>query len=538
MKITILRIILFSAVMLLATRLTELQIIKGEYFRSLSEGNRLRAVTIEAPRGRILARGGEVLAENVEVKKTVIFDPKSGYTKEPATADTPPDEVLVEWSRAYPTGALLGHVTGYLGEVDAEEVGKPSPHCMSRGVREQKSLLGRSGLEEQYDCVLRGINGEELVEVDIAGHRIRTMGRKQPIPGTDVSTTIDYGLQKKLAESFEGAIGAAVATDNSGQILALYSNPSFDPSLFIAPRAQTTKELSQLFNDPKLPLFNRAISGVYHPGSIFKIITATAALEERTITSQFKYTDTGNVSVNGFNYSTWFFTQYGQTEGEITLRRALSRSTDTFFYVVGQMIGIDKLVSWSDRYGIGKRTGVDLPGEVSGLLPSPEWKEKVLGERWFLGNTYHFSIGQGDLLVSPLQANLLASVISNGGSYCSPYITFLKQKDATCTKLPIAPETLEEIKIGMTQACETGGTAFPFFDFEPKVACKTGTAETGEKSPTHAWFTVFGPVENPEITLSVLVEKGGEGSKVAAPIARKVFDYWFHERNQNASPAQ
>jgi len=515
-------------IFILLTRLTELQIIKGAYYRDLSEGNRLRTLSITAPRGKIYARGGEILADNKEVKKTVVFDAKKGYTKQLVTGETPKDEMIQEWDRIYTTKQMVAHALGYLGSVREEEVNKPDPHCIEKGIRRGDTMVGRSGLEEQYDCVLRGIDGEELVEVDIQGNRIRTMGRKPPIPGSNINTTIDYGLQKRLSEAFGELPGAAVATDINGQILAFYSNPSFDPSVFITSNPTNDAIVRDLFNDTKLPLFNRAITGAYHPGSIFKIVTAAAALEDKKITPEFSYNDTGTVSVNGFDYTTWYFTQYGRTEGELVLSRALARSTDTFFYKVGEYVGIDRLVYWADKFGVGRKTNVDLPGEVSGLLPSPEWKQKVLNERWFLGNTYHFSIGQGDLLTTPLQANVLSATMANGGYVCEP--TFIFQKTPKCVKLEIADETRDAIYQGLKEACQTGGTAYPFFDFTPPVACKTGTAETGEKSPTHAWFTVIAPAENPEIVLTVLVEKGGEGSKVAAPIARDALDYWFHVR--------
>ncbi len=524
---TIFKVIMFVGGVVLFTRMLDLQVVKGAYYRSLSEGNRLRSVVIQAPRGKIYARGGELLADNIDIKKTLVFDPKNGYVKEKATDTTKRDDIIDEWNRSYPLGPVVAHAVGYLGKVDEKEVGKPDPHCINKGVRISTSVVGRSGLEEQYDCELRGIDGKELVEVDIQGKKIRTLGVQKPIPGTDINTTIDYGLQKKLSQSFKDLPGAAVATDMHGQILALYSNPSFDPSIFLTSNPTNDALVTNLFSDSTLPLFDRAISGAYHPGSVFKIVVATGALEDHIITPDFIYQDTGSISINSFNYSTWYFSQYGKTEGNINLERAIARSTDTFFYKVGEMTGIDRLVHWAGQFGVGKKTGIDLPGEVGGLLPSPEWKQRVLNERWFLGNTYHFSIGQGDTLMTPLQANLLTATMANGGFLCSPSLTF--QNKPTCKKLSISPSTIDTIYKGMQEACTTGGTGYPFFDFEPKVACKTGTAETGSKE-THAWFTVIAPAENPEIILTVLVEKGGEGSKVAAPIAKEALDYWFHVR--------
>lgn len=526
----LLKLILVCAVLLLVGRLSELTIVKGQYYRELAEQNRIRRVAIDAPRGQILARGGEVLAGNTEVKKIVKFEPTEGYTKQIAQDGDPADEIISEWVRSYPMRETGGHITGYIGEVDENEVGKTDPDCIQKGSRPLGTLIGRFGLESQYECHLRGINGEELVEVDIAGHKIRSVGRRSPIPGENVVTTIDAPLQERVAQVMKDIQGGVVATDGKGEVLALFSSPSFDPSLFVETSEQTgrQKALQQLFTDTRLPLFNRSISGGYHPGSVYKLVTSAAALEEGKITKDYLYEDTGNVRVNEFNYANWYFTQYGGKEGNINVVRALARSTDTFFYKVGEMLGPITLSEWSRKFGVGKKTNIDLPGEVAGLLATPEWKQTVKGERWYLGNTYHMSIGQGDMTTTPLQANILTSVIANGGSYCRPHL--LKDTPTECEKIPMSQETIDTIIEGMIGACTTGGTAFPFFEFAPQVACKTGTAETSDDEETHAWFTIFAPVSDPDIVLTVLVEKGGEGSKVAAPIAKQIFDYWYHER--------
>ena len=308
--------------------------------------------------------------------------------------------------------------------------------------------------------------------------------------------------------------GAVVVTDGYGEILALYSHPSFDPF-----------NIEKYLTNPNLPLFNRVISGAYHPGSLFKLVTAASALSEGKIDKNFTYDDQGVIKVNEFEYNNWFFTQYGKTEGLINLKKALARSTDTFFYKIGEFVGPDVLASWANKFGLGNLTNIDLPGEISGLVPSPDWKRQYKNENWFLGNTYHMSIGQGDLTASPLQANLMTSVIANGGKFCKPHI---KQtgEPPVCADLDLSSEDLDQIKQGMLQACLSGGTGYPFFDFTPQIACKTGTAETEIEDKTHAWFTAFAQ----DIVVTVLVEKGGEGSSVAAPIAKDILNYWFHER--------
>jgi penicillin-binding protein 2 len=267
-------------------------------------------------------------------------------------------------------------------------------------------------------------------------------------------------------------------------------------------------------------------------------LVAIAALEEGKIDKDYRYNDTGVVTVESiygnYSYSNWYFTQYGGREGEVDLTKALARSTDTFFYTIGEMLGINNLDDWAKKFGLTKLTDIDINGEVLSLVPSPDWKEKVKNEKWFLGNTYHFSIGQGDLALTPVAIHRADLATSNGGKLCD-----LKIVGSTdCTKLTAKPgvlikkENLELVKEGMKKACSTGGTAFTFFDFADKhnglqVACKTGTAETNEDDKTHAWFFSFAPMENPEVILTVMVVLSGEGSKVAGPIARKIMDKYF-----------
>lgn len=495
-------------------RLAELQIIKGAYFRDLAEGNRIRRVPIIAPRGRILDKDGVVLVDNIPARKTVKFDPLQGHTKVTPDSTTPEDEILTEWNRKYVYGADTAHITGYLGEANETEVGKVNPGCIEKRPPMLGSFIGRSGLEQFYDCTLRGIDGEELVEVDTMGRRVRSLGRKTPIPGDDLKTSIDYKLQRKVAEAMNGLPGSAVVSSPKGNVLALYSSPSFDPN----------ENIAKFLTDKSLPMFNRFLAGTYHPGSIYKIVTATAAIEEGHIGKDYTYKDTGAITIDDFQYTNWYFTKYGGTEGVIDVVRALARSTDTFFYEVGALVGPEKLSDWSRKFGLGETTGIDLPGEVAGLVPSPEWKKAVKGERWFLGNTYHMAIGQGDLAVTPAENHRLAMAVANGGEICELKLA----ADPVCTSLNISEGTLSLLREGMKEACDPGGTGAPFFDFTPEVACKTGTAETSVEGETHAWFTVYAPLDNPEYVVTVLVEKGGEGSEVAAPVARKIMDFIFH----------
>ena len=520
--------LLLLGVFLLFARLIELQVIKGSYYRNMSDENRIRRVVIAAPRGMAYAKGGELLIGNKEIKKRIIFQPDSGYTKTDDITNAPEDELVTQYIRYYPLGENLAHISGYVGLVFEEEINKVDAECKEKGIRQAERFVGRTGIEAEYDCILSGVDGEELIEVDTTGKKIRTLGRKEPIPGKDITTNIDYGLQKKLSEIFSEKTGSIVVSEPNGKILAMYSSPSYDPNVFVGRISED--KVQKVLQDESLPLFNRAIGGSYHPGSVYKPMIALMALEQGVVDENYTYVDEGYIEIKSpygdFLYNNWYFTQYGGKEGEIGLQKALARSTDTFFYKVGEMLGIDNIVKWSKSFGLDDKTGIDLPGEIPGLVPSPEWKMKVKGERWFLGNTYHVSIGQGDLALTPIQIQRAISVIASGGKLCTPTIS----KESECSDMGIDGKNLKMVREGMKMACTTGGTGYVFFDSNPQVACKTGTAETNEEDVTHAWFTFFAPAgegENPDVIVTVMVEKGGEGSQVAGPLAKDVFNYLY-----------
>ena len=535
-------------------RLADLQILRGSYFRVLSDGNRIRRIPIRAPRGEILDRNGYALARNVPVYKLAEFS-SGGVVV--STAEISREEalkiqagngeegsrLLVDIAREYPLGEAGAHLIGYTGEASSEEIGLASSEkCKVGMVLLLGDLVGRMGIEQYYDCILRGVNGEELIEVDTRGRIVRRLGRREPIPGESVKLYVDSNLQKAVYEALlaapelsksvggtdwtgEVVRGAVVAQDPSnGGILALVSVPSFDPG-------KIREDYGKLREDKNLLLFNRAIGGAYHPGSTFKIVTAAAGFEDGKIDENFTYIDMGVVTVNNFSYKNWYFTQYGRTEGIVDTVRALARSTDTFFYKVGELVGAERLAFWARKFGYGEKSGVDLPGEVAGLAPDPEWKLKTKGERWFLGNTYHMAIGQGDVAATPLQVNLMTTVVANGGRRCRPKVLQISQVSQECEDTEVGEKTLNEIREGMKGACTTGGTAFTFFELNAglpagrQVFCKTGTAQTvGEN--THAWLTVF----SGDIVLTVLVEEGGEGSRVAGPVASQIMRGWISTR--------
>lgn len=513
---------------LLSTRLFSLTLIEGKRYRQLSSENRIREMVITAPRGIIYDRNDKPLVRNIPL----ISDPKST-------------------TREYIYGPVLASVLGYLGEVGPEEL-DIIPPLKSPGsdVYKMRDIVGKMGIEKIYDAYLRGVDGREMFEVDAANQYIRTLGRVDPRVGASLNLTLDLDLSKKAWELLKDKKGAVVVTEpESGAVLVLYSSPSFDPNNILKGNS-----LSEIFDNPDRPLFNRAISGQYPPGSTFKIITAIAGLSTGSITANTTIEDTGVITVGDYSYSNWFFTQYGKTEGSVDLVKALRRSNDIYFYKVGEKIGIEKLAFWGKQFGLGKKLGIELAGEAEGLMSDPVWQKKVKKEQWYLGNTYHTAIGQGDILATPLQVNAWTNVIANGGFLCRPFLNAKSKK--SCLDLNLEPSHIETVSRGMTEACSAGGTGWPLFNFmvdnpylkidgvnflegpiasgsaRPKVSipvgCKTGTAEFGDPdNKTHAWFTAFAPSSKPQLAVTVLVEEGGEGSSVAGPIVRDILKAWF-----------
>jgi penicillin-binding protein 2 len=458
------------ALIVLLGRLINLQIFSGGKYRILADENRIRTLTIAAPRGRILDEKSQILE------------------------DTPANSSLL----------------GFVGEINAQEVGLLS----ANNKYQIKDLIGRAGLQKQYEDLLKGTNGGRIVEVDTNGTIERDLGEKPSQPGKDLPTNIRSDLQKIAHEGLVGKNGAVVVSEPAtGKVLALVSVPA---------------------------LFNRSLGGIYPPGSTFKMVTTVAALSEKKVSKFFTVDDVGTLIVSGFKYSNWFFTQYGKTEGVVGFEKALARSNDIFFYKLGGEVGAELIAKWAKILGYGQTAGLDMPGEVAGLVPTPAWKEKFKGEKWFLGNTYHMAIGQGDVLATPVQVNLMTNILATN-KRCQLHIAqfpisnsqfSINDSMTKCSNVQIDQEILDIIKRGMVGACQDGGTAYPFFEWTgPEVACKTGTAEyinDKGKYGTHAWFTVFAPSDNPQISVTVLVEGGGEGSRVAAPIARKILSAYFN----------
>jgi len=509
-----------SLLVLLAAA-ARLSIIRHSYYKSLAIDNKLLENIISAPRGRILDRKGRVVALSLYQYADGSLGDFKGYKFEGKDS-------AYTMKRKYPYENAMGLISGYVNK--ANDVDIKNNRC---GVKiDKEDMAGRGGVEENSDCGLRGRDGKRLIEVDARGAYVRELGREEPLNGKDVSLSIDAYWQDKVYKILEGKKAIVIISDpKTGEIIVLVSSPSYNPNDFSFDKNDEMIK-SYLGDNENLPMLNRVISGRYHPGSVFKPVMAVAGLESGVITNTTTYEDTGVIKIGEYSYNNWYWTQYGKKEGMVDITKALQRSNDIFFYKLGEGLGVDRIKSWSEKFGYGKKTGVELTGEVTGIVPDDKWKREVKGERWFLGDTYHLAIGQGYLSVTPLQVNQMTNVIANDGKKCKMSILNPPAGGSKieCSDLKINKNTINTIIEGMKRACKTGGTAYPLFGMKTEIACKTGTAEVGDGSDdTHAWLTAFAPVSDPEISITVMVERGGEGSEVAAPIVRDILKEWFEE---------
>lgn len=466
--------------MVLLAALVNNQIFSGSYYRNLANNNRIRNVPIHAPRGIIMDRNNIPLTANLPSFRFKNSSVSKDQAIELEAAGKQPE---VDSKRSYLYGAVFAHVIGYIQE-----------------------FTGQDGLEKYYEKLLRGTDGKELLEVDATGKKLRTISTLKAIPGANLTLSLDFYLQKEAYNALGNRKGAVIVSKpQTGEILALVSGPSFDPD-----------KIGDFLNSLDQPLFNRSISGTFPPGSTFKLITATAGLETGAINKNTIIEDTGVLVIGPYKFPNWKWLKSGGVEGNLDIVGAIAKSNDIFFYKTGEWIGIDNLINWAKRFGLGLKLGVDLPGEAAGLIKKDR--------DWYLGDTYHFAIGQGDLLVTPLQMNAWTNVIANGGKLCKPHL--FGSED--CKDLGIKKENIELVKKGMIAACSPGGTGYVLFGFVPQVYCKTGTAEFGNEDKTHAWFTAFAQdlPAGRQVSVTVLVEGAGEGSDIAVPIAKKIFEKW------------
>jgi penicillin-binding protein 2 len=578
---------------ILTARAFSLQIAHGRENYLLSESNRVVTQKISAERGAIFDRNGEVVARNQpgfsvfwtleegangrpqdlnpnllgslaklldldtnELSAKILEAETQGKTRVLLKRGLSRDDALklevsrnsfpnivteVSPIREYPNGEIWAHVLGFVGEASNDDL------LRWEGRVEPGDTVGKTNLEFFFENYLAGTPGERLLETDAFGHEFRELKKVPSKPGKSLVLTLDAKLQQDVSAALaEGvkksrAVGGAAVVQNvkSGAILALASWPSFDANLFA--RGISQKDFEKLTHDPQKPLFNRVVSGAFPPGSTYKPFVATAALEEKVITPITTIDDQGSITVGGRVFHGWA----PGGLGVVNLKTAIAKSSDIYFYTVGggygnqRGVGAEKIAKWARRFGFDAQTGVNLSAEASGLIPDPAWKLGERGEAWYRGETFNVSIGQGDVLVTPLQLNNAMAAIANGGTLYRPRLVHsildldghvYKELQSEVLRPSVAPaSTLDAVKEGLRAVCQPGGTAYPFFDFPIAVAGKTGTSETGKKNRTHAWFTAFAPYDKPEIAVTVFLEEGGEGSHNAAPVARRIMEAYFRE---------
>jgi|CXWL01.1.fsa_nt_gi penicillin-binding protein 2 len=578
-RLIILRVGLLLVVALLGLQLWNLQIREGPYYRDLSVNNRTRSVIMEPARGLIYDRNGVLLANNVpsftlyvsleDVKdrdlligqlssllgldealvrkkltargsKQLPRKVKDRLTLREATlieshrVDLPGVMVQVESQRNYPGGVTASHLLGYVGEVSPEQLEKPEYVDLHQG-----SIVGQYGVEKFFDRLVRGQAGQKSIEVDAIGHEKRTVVVEQPHAGDDLYLTIDARLQK-VAENLLGEeTGAIVALDpRTGDVLAMASRPGFDPN--ILSRELTPKQWAEIVQDEGRPLNNRASQGQYPPGSVFKVMMAAAALESRTVTPSTTIHCNGGYQFGRRLYHDW----KAGGHGSVDLRQALVQSCDVYFYTVGQRMGIETMASFAHQFGLGEETGIELPSERIGIIPSEAWKRKAKNEAWLPGETISASIGQGYVNVTPLQMASLIGTVANDGVMFRPRLVQavmdratgeLQQRTAVPKRtLKLRPEILPLIKDALAGVVQEG-TATRAKSALVTIAGKTGTAQmtalrTGpekdipKKFRDHAWFVAFAPVDAPTIAVAVLGEHMGHGGSASAPLAKELIE--------------
>jgi len=554
------------------------QLVQGDHYRELAENNRLRKLPILAPRGLIYDRKGRLLVENIPSYNLMVDRSRSqnlpgalafaagvlgrplpelqalveGYAAIPdfkpvllaenlslsqvsrigvAGLEFPEFEVEVQHLRLYRHREQTAHLLGYLGEATEKEI------AASDGLYEPGDLVGKKGIEQTYDRILRGKDGERAVVVDSRGRLLDDYGRREAVPGRNLKLTIDLDLQQEAARWLTGPekVGSIVAMDpRNGEVLALVSSPSFNPNLFA--RRLQKKDWEALIEDPNHPLQNRAIQNTYSPGSTFKIVMATAGLTEGLVNEHTSTSCGGGASFYGRYFRCW---RKGG-HGTLNARGALKNSCDVYFYSLGQRMGIERIAQFSRLLGLGSLTGIDIEGEKRGLVPDPEWALKVRGMKWYPGETISVSIGQGPVLMTPLQMAEMTAIVANGGYKVIPHLI----KDAEMPepeRVALDENAIRIVHEGLWAVVnEPGGTAYNSARVPgAEMAGKTGTVQViGQSSRLdakalpfkfrdHAWFTSFAPAQNPEIVISVFAEHGGSGSRSAAPIAQALHAKYF-----------
>jgi penicillin-binding protein 2 len=598
-RIAVAFIALGLMLLLIIARAAYVQIVRGADYAKQSESNRSRIISVPVERGVIYDRNGVPLVQNIpdfsaavtpddlpkdpaarldvigrlatllNIQPTDIeqrLDEFRDFSSSPVTvaddlthdqavlidiesARTPAVSLITDTRRDYlqtTETQSLSHVLGYEGRLTKDEL------VADKGASSYQptDFIGKAGVEKSYEATLRGTNGTRRIEVDATGNEKTVISEDPGQPGKNLVLTIDVNLQRDVEKLFLAGLKAAgnktrgsviVMNPANGDILALVSEPAFDSNDFA--KGISAAEYQALAGNPDHPLFSRAISGSLASGSVFKPVIGTAAMQEHVITANTTVDSTGGIRVGQ-----WFFPDWKVGGSGITdLQKAIADSVNSFFYEVGggygdfKGLGVDRIVAWAKKFGFGAKLGIDLPSEGAGFLPSKAWKLQTTGQPWYIGDTYHLSIGQGDLLVTPLQIANMTAVVANHGVMMQPRVVqaYTTTDGTRVTKPPVVLNphvadlfAIDEVRKGMRMTI-TDGVARSLNTLPIEVAGKTGTAQWNSNKANQAWFTSFAPYDKPQIVVTVMIEEGGEGSSTAAPIAKAIYQRYF----QNLMPS-
>ena len=589
-------LLIIVAFAILLGRFTWLQVVQRDYYHTLAEQNRISVVPVVPNRGLILDRNGAVLAANysaytLEITPSKVANVERAIDELASLIDvTPRDrrrfkklqeesknfeslpirtrlteeevarfavnrfrfpgfEIKARLFRSYPQGEVASHAIGYIGRINDADVTRIEDQGLTANYK-GTDHIGKLGIEGAYEKELHGVTGSEQVEIDAGGRAIRALARSEPLSGNNLVVTLDLKLQKIAEDAFQDYKGALVAIDpKTGEVLALVSKPGFDPNLFVD--GIDPQNWDALNNSPDKPLNNRALRGQYPPGSTIKPFMALAALEYKKRSPEFTISDPGYFALAGVahRYRDW----KKEGHGLVNMHKSIVISCDTYYYGLANELGIDAIHRFLSGFGFGAPTGIDIDGELAGLAPSQEWKQKRFKQKWYAGDTVSVGIGQGYLLVTPLQLAAATATIANNGVPVHPRLLKAVQDAKTQETrelgpalsrdaVAVRPEHIALVRSAMVDVTRPGGTAAAAGNGASyAIAAKTGTAQVvgmkqGEKYDEkrlkqehwdHALFIAFAPADDPKLAMAILVENGKHGGSTAGPIAREIFDYYL-----------
>jgi penicillin-binding protein 2 len=589
-RLTAAQYIILAIFLVLAYGLWRLQVMQSDYYSLAAERNRIRNVPVLAPRGRIYDREGRIIVDNYPSFSALLLrdssrdlnadadmigqglhlDPNEVrarirhfaslpqyqpiFLKEDITPDElqfieahrnelPELDTIMSHRRLYPRNGFMAHLIGYVGEVSEDMLNQPGFDLYNPG-----DVVGISGVERQYNAVLMGTNGSRQALVDSHGREVGRLGETEAVPGKPLKLTIDVDLQIAAEEALEGKNGAIVAMDpHTGEILAMVSGPTFDPNDFAVHVSRD--QWNKLVNDPDKPLLNKAIQAQLAPGSTFKVVMSVAGWQEG-IAQNMHVRCNGSADFYGRNYKCWVYFMH-QSHGDVDLEKAIYQSCDVFFYTLADRLGINRIAKYATELGLGQKTGIDLPNEATGVIPSEEWKIRNFKQKWFAGETISVGIGQGAIAITPVQLLRAISAISMGGRMVVPHVVnpnalppgYVETANYTEVKtVPIDPNGWTFITDAMSRVLNPEGTAFSAHIPGIEIAGKTGSAQivsletrakfkNSEDLAQNGWFVGFTPRRNPDIVVVVLFQ-GGEHGKLAARLATQVIKAYVEKQRR------